>query len=193
MTVRAGTIAKFLPLIVILAGSVFIESAWAGDGTGFTRHTWDLMMRWINFFILATVLVKYGRKPLLNFLDGQKKNITRSIDDLEEQKKQAEALVQQSQQQLAESQERLERIKELIISEGRLRKEQMISEAQNDARILVETTQSKIEGQMKTAFADLKAELIDMAANLALEKLPHLVTDEDRHQMLENWLSTSQA
>ena len=192
MTVRAGTIAKFL-IVLIVAGGVFIESAWAGEASGFTRHHWDLIMRWVNFFILATVLVKYGRKPLLNFLDGQKKNITQSIDDLEEQKKQAEALVQESQQQLADSQERLERIKELIISEGRLRKEQMISEAQNDARILVETTQSKIEGQMKTAFTDLKAELIDLAANLALEKLPQLVTDEDRHQLLEHWLSSSEA
>jgi len=179
-------------LAVVLAGSAFIDNAWAGDAALFTRHNYDLLMRWINFIILAVVIVKYGRKPLLQFLDNQKNDVTRSINKLEEKKKEAEALVVKSQGKLDDSRERLARIKEKIIAEGQNRKEQLIAEAQNDARNMMDSAKNKIEGQMKTAYASIKAELVDMAADMALEKLPAIITAEDQEQWTRRWFDSNQ-
>lgn len=185
--------AGIVILAVVLAGSAFIDNAWAGDAALFTRHNYDLLMRWINFIILAVVIVKYGRKPLLQFLDNQKNKVTRSIDKLEEKKKETEALVVESQAKLDDSGERLVRIKEKIIAEGQNRKEQLIAEAQIDARNMMDSAKNKIEGQMKTAYASIKAELVDMAADMALEKLPTIITAEDQEQWTQRWFASTQS
>jgi len=185
--------AGFVMLAVVITGGVLVDFAWAGDGALFTRHNYDLLMRWINFIILAVVIVKYGRKPLLQFLDNQKKVVTRSISKLEEKKKEAEALMVKSQNELDDSKERLARIKEKIIAEGQNRKEQLIAEAQNDARNMMASAKSKIEGQMRSAYTDIKAELVDMAADMATEKLPTIITAEDQQQWTLRWFESTQS
>lgn len=184
--------AGIVTLGVVLAGSALIDSAWAGDATLFTRHNYDLLMRWVNFIILAVVIVKYGRKPLLQFLDNQKNDVTRSVNKLKEKKKEAEALVVKTQGDLDDSRERLASIKEKIIAEGQSRKEQLIAEAQNDARNMMSSAKSKVEGQMKTAYASIKAELVDMAADMALAQLPTVITAEDQEQLTQRWFESNQ-
>jgi hypothetical protein len=39
--------------------------------TNYSRATWDLTMRWVNFLILAVVIVKYSKQPLISFLKGK--------------------------------------------------------------------------------------------------------------------------
>ena len=148
-------------------------------------------MRWVNFIILASVIIKYGRKPIMKFLDTQKKSITSSIEDLENKRQQTQALVRESEHQLADSQARLSQLKDRIVADGQNRKDQLISDAQNEARNLMASAQSKIEGQMKAAYADIKAELVDMAADLALSKLPQIVTADDQNQWLDHWFSST--
>lgn len=193
MTNLMRTSAAIVGLAVVLAGSAFIDNAWAGDTAIFTRPHYDLLMRWINFIILAVVIVKFGRKPLLQFLDHQKNDVNRSIIKLEEKKKEAEALVQKSQSELDDSRERLARIKEKIIAEGQNRKEQLMAEAQNDARTMMDSAKNKIEGQMKTAYTSIKAELVDMAADMALQKMPAIITAEDQEQWTQRWFATTQS
>ena len=43
-----------------------------------SRQIWDIIWRFINFFILVFVLVKYARKPLMGFLHGHSQEIGRA-------------------------------------------------------------------------------------------------------------------
>ena len=43
----------------------WVTNAWAAEGSGFTRATWDEIWRWVNFFILFGVIIKFGRRPIL--------------------------------------------------------------------------------------------------------------------------------
>ena len=192
MTNRIDVYARALLFTAVITVCVFIESAWAGDTGLFSRQTYDLVMRWVNFLILAAVAIKYGRKPILHFLDNQRKNVARSIEALEDQKKQAEAQVRESQRQLDDNQDRLIRIKERIIAEGQSNRDQMIADARNDARSMMDSTKSKIEGQMRTAYDGIKAELIDMAADLALTKLPAIISRDDQDQWVHRWFDSTE-
>lgn len=177
---------------MVMIGGIFIQNAWAsGESSLFTRENWDLALRWINFIILAGVIVKYGRKPLLQFLDGQKKSITGSIDELESRKKEAEARVLESERQLDDSKNRLAQIEERIITEGQQHKEQLIADAQSEAKSMMASAQGKIEGQMKSAYAQIRTELVDMAADLALTKLPEVITDTEQNQWIDHWFASS--
>jgi F-type H+-transporting ATPase subunit b len=179
-------------LVIVLIAGIMTDRAWAGDLDLFTRHNYDLIMRWINFIILAVVAIKFGRKPLLQFLDNQKKSISQPFEKLEAQKKQAEAQVRESQKLLDNSRNRLKQLQDRIITDGQNQKDRIISEAQKEAQIMMEAAQNKIEGQRKMAYANVRAELIDMASELALARLPEVITSRDQDQMIHTWLEQAE-
>ena len=180
-------------LAVLLIGSCWVSSAWAAEGSGFTRHTWDLIWKWLNAGILFGVVIKFGRRPIVNFLDKQKEDVAQSIGKLEERKRAVEETLQESQKQLAASEERLATIKERIVADGESRKSQLIADAQEESRIMLQTAQVRIEQQIREMHSRVKAELIDAATQLALTKLPGLLTGEDEDRLFDQWMDAVQS
>ncbi len=52
---------------VVLMGLISTE-AMAAEASGDWRSTYDTVMMWINFGILAFVIVKFGREPMKDVL-----------------------------------------------------------------------------------------------------------------------------
>jgi F-type H+-transporting ATPase subunit b len=144
-------------------------------------------MRHVNFVILAALVIKFARRPIANFLKDKKEEVSREILRLEQSKRQVESETREIQIQLEAGQQRLALIKEKIIAEGQNRKEQLIAEAQEDARMLLERTRGKIESRIRDAHELLRGELVDMAADLAAAKLPAVVTPADNERQLRHW------
>lgn len=159
--------------------------------TNFTRATWDLTMRWVNFLILVAVIVKYARAPVINFLKGKRQETARTIELIEEKKRTAEEKIREGQIKLQASKERLKLIHDRIISEGQRQKSMMIDAAKQESRIMLETAHSKIGGQIREAHQTIRTELVDSAIEQALEKLPRLVTDKDQDRMIKLWMEQS--
>jgi F-type H+-transporting ATPase subunit b len=184
---------KWFGLVILLIAISWVTNAWAAEGSGFTRATWDEIWRWVNFFILFGVIIKFGRRPILNFLDKQKEDVALSIKKLEDRKRDVEETLQESQRQLSASQERLETIKNRIVSEGENRKAQLIADAQEESRILLETAQLRIKHQIQAMHMQVKSEIIDSATQIALTKLPGLLTSEDEDRMVGQWMDAVQS
>lgn len=180
------TIIRGLIVGGVLLGLV-TPSVWAAEPGNFTREDWDLLMRHVNFVILAALVIKFARRPIANFLKDKKEEVSREILRLEQSKRQVESETREIQIQLEAGQQRLALIKEKIIAEGQNRKEQLIAEAQEDARMLLERTRGKIESRIRDAHELLRGELVDMAADLAAAKLPAVVTPADNERQLRHW------
>jgi F-type H+-transporting ATPase subunit b len=180
-------------LAILLIGICWVSNAWATEGSGFTRETWDTIWRWVNSIILFGVIIKFGRRPIVNFLDKQKEDVAQSIGKLEERKRAVEETLQESQKQLAASEERLATIKERIVADGESRKSQLIADAQEESRIMLQTAQVRIEQQIREMHSRVKAELIDAATQLALTKLPGLLTGEDEDRLFDQWMDAVQS
>jgi F-type H+-transporting ATPase subunit b len=184
---------KLWGLAILLIGICWVSNAWATEGSGFTRETWDIIWRWVNSIILFGVIIKFGRRPIVNFLDKQKEDVAQSIGKLEERKRAVEETLQESQKQLAASEERLATIKERIVADGESRKSQLIADAQEESRIMLQTAQVRIEQQIREMHSRVKAELIDAATQLALTKLPGLLTGEDEDRLFDQWMDAVQS
>jgi len=132
---------SFTPLFIIrcclAAGFVFFfaQASWAGEETGGGwRQTYDVIMLWINFLILAALLYKYVR-PLLNtFLQNQQDEVAVEIKDLEKEKEKAVAQVGDAKKALARCDVRLEKMKERIVREGEKKRQSIIEEAREQSR-----------------------------------------------------------
>lgn len=176
-------------IVALLAAVYGVTEAAAAEGGGSWRPTYDLIMRWVNFAILVFVIVKFARRPLKNFLSGKGEEISAQIRELDVEKNQLVERVRQAEKELEDSTSRLEEIKGRIVQLGERRKQEIIDEAHQESRIIMENAKRKIEGRLIRAQKSLRDEMIDSAAELALERLPGIITAEDNQKLLQRYMT----
>jgi F-type H+-transporting ATPase subunit b len=146
-------------------------------------------MMWINFAILAAVLIKYAKNPIKGFFRDQKQNIAGTIRDIEAQKEANVAQIQQAQQLVQESSARFEEIRGKIIAEGERKKQAIIESAQRESKLMIEHVNFWIERQLLHAKQRLRSELIDETIEQALQRLPQALTPEDSQNFINRYLT----
>jgi F-type H+-transporting ATPase subunit b len=175
--------------IVVIAVVVLCSAdALAAEGVKSWRSTFDLVMRWLNFVVIAFVLVKFGRKPIKDFLANRKEEIDYRIKKFEKQKQAVEEKIEETAKMLEDSRDRLEEIKKRIVEDGEKKKHHIIAQAQQESRILLEGTQRKIENQIAEARNLIRSELIESAIALAEKRLPEEITAADEQKLIERYM-----
>ncbi|MBT8364097.1 MAG: ATP synthase F0 subunit B [Deltaproteobacteria bacterium] len=183
-------VGGYLAISIFMLHLLSIE-ALAADSSGDWRPIFDLVMRWVNFFILAFLLVKFSRLPIKNFLKGKKDDITRDIEELEADKKQMLREIDESRKQIENSKERLSQLKKTIIAQGEKNKIKIIEDAEQESKIFLESAKQKIESRIADAREVLKAELVDDAITLAMKKLPEIITDQDNQKFIDAFIKSA--
>ncbi len=178
--------------ISMLAGvAVFTLSGghgWAAEDAKTWRATYDLVMMWVNFGILAFFIVKYARKPLMGFLEGESRKTAEEIQRIEESQQQMERQFDETVDSLDDSRRRLLLLQERILHDGERRRQEIIESARQESRGLIESTRQKIDAQIAEAHLRLRGELIDQAVALALDRLPAEITAEEELRLIDRFV-----
>lgn len=182
----AGATTLFAGVLMLF----FPETAMAAD-SGW-RPFYDVAMRWINFIILVAVIVKYGREPIKNFLRLQKGEVVSQLDELDGEKVRILGEIKAAKKQGVKNQARFKELKDRLIAQGETRKQQFIEQAKQQSTIMLEETRRKMENRIVQAKASLKMELLDMAMDQAVKKLPELITDGDSQRLLDDYMHSLQ-
>lgn len=161
----------------------------AAEEAGGWRETYDLVLKWVNFIILASLIVKFARTPLKDFVKGQREKIAADIRKKEKDKNTAVADVEEIKTALEEGEARFKDLKDRIVKQGKKRKEQIVKEAKEQSRQMLVETQKRVENQILEAKKRLKAELVDAAVERALQWLPKEITSQDNQKFLNRFLS----
>jgi len=179
----------FLTCLIMLHLSAF--EVLAADNSGDWRPLFDLVMRWVNFLILAFLLIKFSRAPIKKFLDGKKQDIADEIGGLEADKEEMLRQIDESKKQLENSQDRLSELKKRIIAQGEKNRQKIIEEAEQESKIMLKSAQQKINSRIVEARQELKSELIDAAIALATKLLPEKITEGDNQKFLDAFMSSA--
>jgi F-type H+-transporting ATPase subunit b len=163
----------------------------AADNSGDWRPIFDLVMRWVNFLILAFVIIKFSRAPIKKFLDGKKQNIADEIGGLEAEKEEMLRQIDNSKKQFENSQDRLSELKKRIIAQGQKNRQMIIEAAEQESKILLQSAQQKINSRIVEARRKLKSELVDAAIALATKLLPEKITEEDNQKFIDAFMSSA--
>ena len=176
-------------LITVLA-ALFLSGtdALAAENTKNWRSTFELVMRWLNFGIIAFLLIKFARTPIKNFLSDKKEKIDREIKKYDEQKEKIEEKIIEAKKMVKDSIERFEKIKKRIVEDGEKKKHQIIENARQESRILIKGTRQKIENQILEAKNTVRTELIEAAIALAEKRFPKEITAEDDQKLTDHVL-----
>jgi F-type H+-transporting ATPase subunit b len=189
VTIHRTVLRRWSILLGGLAGILFTAAlGWAAEGEASWRPTYDLIMMWINFGILAFLLVKYLRAPLLNLLRGEADKTAAVLKQAQEGKEQIDRDVQETLKALENARERLRGTQERIIRDGERQRQRIIESAQHESRMLLDRTRLKIDVQIAEAQLRLKDELIDRAVAMALERLPAEITAEEQARLVDRFV-----
>ena len=179
----------FLAGLILLHLSAF--EVMAADSSGDWRPLFDLAMRWVNFLILAFLLIKFSRTPIKSFLAGKKQEIADEIGALQTEKDEILRQIEESKTALKSSQERLEELKKRIVAQGEQNKQKMIEEAELESNMLLKSAKEKMENRIVEARQMLKMELIDTAIGRAIELLPGKITEADNQKIIETFIASA--
>lgn len=163
-------------------------SAWAADDQSGWRSIYDVVMLWLNFGILAFLIVKFGRVPIMDFLKGRRIEIEREISRFEADKKRASDSIKSTLKALEQSEARLAEVKQRVVQQGERRKQQIIEEAQQQSRYMLGEAKRRIDSHILRARDRFKAELVEEAVARARLKLPQVMTVDDNQRLIDNYI-----
>ena len=179
-------------VIPIFVGLLFFGTeSWAADNTVSWRPIFDLVMRWVNFGLLAFLLIKFTRAPIRDFFDSRKKELSQEIDKLEKEKEKILQNISENLKALEESSARFEKLKERIIAQGEKNKQKLIEGAQQESRILLEGAKQKIDNRFMVARNAFRSELIDSAIAIAMDRLPQKMTSKDKQKWIDHFMDST--
>jgi len=179
----------FYLLLGVISFHLCGQDVWAAENAGSWRSTYDIVLKWINFIILAFVLVKYGRAPLMKFLRGTKENLAREIKQIENEKAELKTKVKETSKILDESEVRFAELKERIVRQGEKKKDAIIQTAQKQSKMMLEDGKRRIDAHFIQTKNKFRAEMIDSAFELAMERLPKEITAEDNENLTIEYLT----
>lgn len=180
-------------IIGLLGLHLFGPEALAADNTDGWRPVFDLVMRWVNFGILAFLLIKFTRTPVIDFFQNRKNELSREIEKLEKEKEKMLQNIDENLKMLEESSIRFEELKERIIAQGEKNKQKLIEDAQQESRILMEGAKQKIENRFIMARSAFRSELIDSAIAIAMDRLPNELTSKDNQKWVDDFIASTQS
>jgi len=178
-------------MAVVLSLHLLGHEAFAAEESSNWRPMYDLIMRYINFGIIVFVIIKYGKTPIMNFLRGQKEKLAQEIKRLEDEKQDVASQVKEMVKTIDESEERFEELKQRIVDQGEKKKTEIIQAAQAHSELMIVDAKRRIESHFLQAKHDFRAELIDAAVDLALERFPKEMTPEDDEKFTREFLTST--
>ena len=142
------------------------------------------------FVALVGLLTKFAWNPILNALDAREKRIEDAVGGAESAKAEAEALLAEHRQKLADA----ERDIAARIEEGRAaadrQADEILQKARADADAQRERAVRDIEQQKQQALNDIRDESVRLSKAIAEQVLARELNDADHERMANEVLST---
>jgi F-type H+-transporting ATPase subunit b len=137
----------------------------------------------VTFVLLLIVLNKFAWKPLLRALHDRESSIRGTLEHAENAKAEAEKILEENRKQLAKAGEEAQK----ILAEGRALgdklKQEIVDQANQQSRRMVDQARLEIERDKETAIAQLRGEVASLAL-LAAGKILNETLDAQKHRAL---------
>ena len=153
------------------------------------RRLWDNIMLWVNFGILAFLFLRYGKKPLTDFLEGERTKIETTLDAVNGQLGEAKTKLEAEQGKLRDLEGRLQELRERIIELGQREKERTLTMARNSAAQMIEDARKESEYRVAEAKKVLRDEMIDQAVSIVEGELRTRISSQDNDILLNQFLA----
>jgi F-type H+-transporting ATPase subunit b len=146
---------------------------------------WTLVVFGISFWILG----KFAFPRIAEALDRRQKAIEDSIDAAERTRQEADAILAEYRERLAEARGQADEIVARARKTGEAAESEIVAEARSKREEMMEQTRRDIEAETRRAIQEIRAEVADLTV-LATEKVTRkTLTGEDHKRLVEEALA----
>lgn len=143
----------------------------------------------ITFVILLVVLKKFAFGPIQNLIDQRREAIAESIGAAEETRREAERLLAEYRESIANAKHEAEEIIDRAHKVGETTKADIVDEAREQAQKEVEDARGQIQRETRKAIQELKDEVADLAILAAGKVTSKSINKEDHLRLVDEALS----
>jgi F-type H+-transporting ATPase subunit b len=142
-----------------------------------------------NSAVLFYVLIRFGRKPVVDGLRMRKQNILRSIEEAQKMRAEAEASLAEYEEKLAKIEEEVTRVRDEMRAAGESERKRILAEARDKRARMERDARVLIEQELKAAREQLMAETVHNAVRAAEIVLQAQITSQDHSRLAEEHLA----
>jgi F-type H+-transporting ATPase subunit b len=142
----------------------------------------------VSFAVLVLVLGKFAWKPLLAALKEREDGIRKAIDDAASAKLSADQLKAQYEEELAKAQDKAAGLLSQAQVESQKVREQMMKDAEADARRLTEQTKRQLEEEKAKLSRELREEVAGLSVKVAEKLLRHSVNAKENEALVQGFI-----
>ncbi len=143
----------------------------------------------VTFLIMVGILRRVAWKPLLAAIDGREKSIRDAIEQADRDREQAEGLVKEHRDLLAEARrERAEAVEQGKRDAEKV-KDEILAKARAQRDQVLKQTEEQVEAGLRKARGELRATAVDLAILAAEKLLARSLDDATQRKLVEEHLA----
>ncbi len=151
--------------------------------------TSELLVSLVSFAVLFVVMWKFALPPITKMLDERADKIKDSLEKAEETRVEAERLLNEYKEQLAEA--RLESSR--VIEQGRkvaeTMKDEIVAKANEERESILARAREEIQGEKRVALAELQASVADLSVAVAGRIIGSTLSASDHAALIEKYVA----
>lgn len=144
--------------------------------------------KFLNFAVLVGILIKFGGKPLKDYLQNRRNTIKAKVEEASRMLQEAELLKTQYESKLSQLDDEMEVFKEAVIEEAQKEKQKIIDEATEFASRIREQARIAYEQEMKDTMSTIKEEIAQLTMERAEKLIAERLTKEDNNRMVGDFI-----
>ncbi len=152
------------------------------------ESAWQIIEKFINFFILVGLLIYFLSKPLKSYLKKRHDTVKTQLEETEKVLKEAQEIRAQYQAKLDKLDGEIEVFKKQTIQEAEAEKKKIIEEAQAFAERIREQARLTAEQENKEMARRIKEEISRLTVVQAEKLITEKITQSDHDKLVEEFI-----
>ena len=175
-------VSSLSPLALLALEKNLWASAEAG---GFSR---EFIWQVVAFIIVAFLLVRLLKKPLLGFLLKRKEEIRNSLEEAKKRELEAQRLLAEWEGKINSMSREITLLHETLRNEGEEERRKIVERAQEEGERIKKQTQVIAEQEIKKGRMSLKKETVDLSLDLAESLLKQAIQPRDQDRLAKEYI-----
>lgn len=184
-------VIRFLPVffLFLIFHLSFINAAFCAEGAAHGGDWKEWLWKILNFAILVFILVKFLGKPLSEFLKKRTELIEKTLREAKEAREFAERALAEAEERLKLKDREIEDILEQSRRSAVIEQEHLIKQGEQMKEKIIEQAKNNINLELRLAKEAIKAEAVEIAAELAEKKIKSRITTDKQAGLIEESIS----
>jgi len=147
------------------------------------------LAQFFNFAILAFLLVRFGKKPIMDGLAQRKKSIMGDVEAAEALRADAEKRLKSYERQFSNISDHRAELEDEYRAQSQNEQKRILAEADEKRARMIKDAELRVEQELRQAQGELLREAIDQAVTAAEELLKKKMEPKDLDRLADDYLT----